>query len=307
MTPLKVRKNISQLQKKTELDTAQQKASNLLIVAQTACDNLFLSGDFSLFLTLLSHFPYHHIYNLLLLSEQYPNATCLASYYFWKETLGDQNLPVLKPIWAGKGIDLIVPFTCGVNGTDCALNWGAIKQYDLEQTNLQAYDPPTGGYLLDDNHLSILLDSITDVLALDHYYSVVSLTPTEEHRITNIPGVVTDNIIQVREDLSPAQQLAWLGELLCSFVFQEDDTFSVPQQNYARKYALYCLSLMWGLQKEIPFPKKRGILKSVEPSVRLAFLKKIQQIVRTINNAVLTHYNEYRESTEELDDLAPFS
>lgn len=299
---MQIRRNLTPATLKAWKEDSEKLAFDLLTNVTTISDDLFSSGDPSDFLILLSRFPHYHVYNLLLLLLQFPNASCLATKKFWRGQMSDSSMPLMKPIWEGKEIDLLAPYTANLRGIGFSLYWAPIQQIDLSQTNVEGYTPPEKGYLRDDRHLSLLLDSIQEVIRQEYHYSIVSLPPSQETQVTKVHGTVTGRVVQLREDISLLQKVTWLAQTLCSFAMPES-SFSESQKDYAQKCAFHCLSLIWGIDSGLPLHSKRNVLATIDPSSRIDFLKLIQTPVRHIDDSVLFHYKSFRQASDDLDDL----
>lgn len=94
-------------------------------------EELASTCDVAEFLPMLARFSDYSTANLLLILEQFPRATFLASAAYWQEQMKDTE-HILRPEWEGKGIDIIVPAL--VSGGSHTLVPFAVKVYDIRQT-----------------------------------------------------------------------------------------------------------------------------------------------------------------------------
>lgn len=139
LAPSAFRSGITNLSNKAMTKTSSQKTAQAQELLQSAGRHAeaVLEGKLTTFLPLLAKFPGYSAANLLLLREQYPNASFLARASYWKRLYGDD--PILRPEWAGKGIDLILP---AFDGT--AIVPRVTRFYDAGQTlrGIPDQDPP---------------------------------------------------------------------------------------------------------------------------------------------------------------------
>ena len=110
-----------------EFERHAKLASELVSSAEEHGDELLAGRDIRPFLELMVRLPDFGAHNLLLILEQYPRATFLARGSYWKTRAASE--PVLRPEWAGKGIDLVLPALDGG-----ALVGYATRFYDVRQT-----------------------------------------------------------------------------------------------------------------------------------------------------------------------------
>lgn len=94
-------------------------------------EELASTCDVAEFLPMLARFSDYSTANLLLIQEQFPRATFLASAAYWQEQMKDTE-HILLPEWEGKGIDIIIPAL--VSGGSHTLVPFAVKVYDIRQT-----------------------------------------------------------------------------------------------------------------------------------------------------------------------------
>lgn len=118
-------------------DSHRDKAARLYARAE----ELASACDVAEFLPMLARFSDYSTVNLLLILEQFPRATFLASAAYWQEQMKGVD-HILRPEWEGKGIDIIIPAL--VSGDSNTLVPFAVKVYDARQTCQDGLFPVSG-------------------------------------------------------------------------------------------------------------------------------------------------------------------
>ena len=130
-------------------------APELRASAKASARSMFESGDLRPYLEILQRLSHFDAYNLILIQQQFPKATCLAGYKAWESLRSADQTYVLRPEWRGKPINAVCPFLDRPNGKDVRLIWFAIKLYDVSQTHVSYSEPSI--YLPDDLHSQLLI------------------------------------------------------------------------------------------------------------------------------------------------------
>lgn len=112
------------------LQARMEKAGRLYARAEELAEELAATGEVEGLLAVMARLPDYDAENLLLIHEQFPRATFLASAAYWQAEAADPG-HVLLPEWEGKGIDVVVPAL--VPGDDQAIVPFAVKVYDVRQ------------------------------------------------------------------------------------------------------------------------------------------------------------------------------
>lgn len=112
------------------LQARMEKAGRLYARAEELAEELAAAGEVEGLLAVMARLPDYDAENLLLIHEQFPRATFLASAAYWQAEAADPE-HVLLPEWEGKGIDVVVPAL--VPGDDQAVVPFAVKVYDARQ------------------------------------------------------------------------------------------------------------------------------------------------------------------------------
>lgn len=112
------------------LQARTEKAGRLYARAGELAEELAATGEVEGLLAVMARLPDYDAENLLLIHEQFPRATFLASAAYWQAEAADPG-HVLLPEWEGKGIDVVVPAL--VPGDDQAVVPFAVKVYDVRQ------------------------------------------------------------------------------------------------------------------------------------------------------------------------------
>lgn len=272
------------------LQEAKQTALELRTSAHSVAHNLFRSGDLRPFMDLLSRMHYYDAYNLLLIYQQYPNATCLAGFKVWQKQLGDPNAQVLRPEWRGKGIDLIAPYTDFFGGGKYTLTWFAVKQFDISQTNIENYTPPPPTFLQDPNRHTHLFEAISQVISTQYHRSVIPVSGAAQLRSAGLPGQMNDYTITVRDDIKPEVRINFLCDCLCRLSMDAPNYLTPLQKDTAIQYITYCLFRIWGINTPRPLVQNKVILASVPYDMQVNYLSLIQRTVRLLDESVSLLY-----------------
>lgn len=112
------------------LQARMEKAGRLYARAEELAEELAAAGEVEGLLAVMARLPDYDAENLLLIHEQFPRASFLASAAYWQAEATDPG-HVLLPEWEGKGIDVVVPAL--VPDDDQAVVPFAVKVYDARQ------------------------------------------------------------------------------------------------------------------------------------------------------------------------------
>lgn len=277
---------------------AKSKARELRSSAHSVARNLFRSGDLRSYLDLVCRMNYYDAYNLLLLLQQYPKATCLAGFRLWQKFLPNPSAPVLKPEWRGKGIDLIAPYTEMYGNGQSGLTWFAVKQFDISQTYVEGYTLPPSPYLPDDRHEELLISSVSDVIAIKYHRSVIHISSSSELRSAGLPGQMNESTLLVRDDIKASLRLTFLCQCLCQLAMSESQQFTPIQRELANQCVLHCLFQTWQLTPARPLRQNAATLGSFPPEHQVPFLSLIQRTVRLLDEDISYLYTQARRGPE---------
>lgn len=280
----------------------KSKATELRASAKSAANNLFQTGDLRGYLDLVCRLNHYDAYNLLLILQQYPRATCLAGFKQWQRLLNDPTAQVLRPEWRGKGIDLIAPYTDVLGRDRHALTWFAVKQFDISQTNLRNYRPTPDTYTQDKLHLSTLQASLTDVLASEYHRSVIHTPTSIQLRKLGLVGQMNDSTILIRDDAKPTLLLHFLSECLCRLAMESISSLTPDQTDLAGQYIIHCLFCIWHVEPPHILRQPRDELAAISPDSQMDFLSLIQRTVRHLDESVSSAYRCSREEEDDFDD-----
>lgn len=280
----------------------KSKANELRASARNAANSLFQAGDLRGYLDLVCRLNHYDAYNLLLILQQYPRATCLAGFKQWQKLLNDPTAQVLRPEWRNKGIDLIAPYTDVIGRDRHTLTWFAVKQFDVSQTNLTTYRPAPDVYAQDKRHHPILLASLKDVLASEYHRSVIHTPTSAQLRKLGLVGQMNDSTILIRDDAKPTLLLHFLAECLCRLAMSPATPLTPEQTDLAGQYIIHCLFSIWHIDPPKALRQPRDELAAIAPDSQMVFLSLIQRTVRHLDESVSAAYRNSRE--EEEDDLA---
>lgn len=280
---------------------SKQLAAVLRQRAVQVARSLFEQGDLREFLRLVSKLHYYDAHNLLLILQQYPKATYLAGFKVWQKQFNDPKAQVLKPEWRGKGIDLIAPYTEDIGNGRYGLTWYSIKHFDISQTNLRGIAPPPSVYVVDELHLSMLQDSITEVIATEYHRTVIHNASSPQLRAAGLTGQMNDSMILIRDDVKISLRLYFLCECLCQLAIQSLDPLTAPQLDLAYQCIIYCLFEIWNIPQPKQINQNPTILHSISKASQISFLSLIQRVVRSLDESISSSYKKAR--TGEKFDL----
>lgn len=278
----------------------KNKARELRSSAQSAARDLFRSGDLRPYLDLVCRLNYYDAYNLLLLLQQYPKATCLAGFKHWQKQLPREDMQVLKPEWRGKGIDLIAPYTDFFQGGRFCLTWFAVKQFDISQTNVEHVSLPPSVYKPSDrNHVDRLSSCLCEVIAQRYHRSIIHMASSKQLRSAGLVGQMNEHAVCIRDDAKPAYRLDFLCQCICQLAMEPPVPLTPPQKDLAMQCIIYCLFRNWEVAQPRPLRQSPAILASFSPDQQLPFLSLIQVTVRLLEEELSYEYRAQRSREEE--------
>ena len=282
-----------------KIESTRQKANALISSARHAAEDLFEAGDLHEYLDLLTRFQNLDVHNLLLILLQYPKAVHLSSQQEWKKLLDNPDEPIIKPEWRGKGIDVIVPYTDDSNNKKFSLHWISIKIYDISQTTLTHFDPPST-YIHDSDHISYLLESLKSAIASEYHRSVMYIPSSANLRATKLPGVMDEYTVMVRDDIQDKEKVYYLSECLSKLALMNHSEFTNPQINLATQQVCYCLQRIWKIPPS-DFPHvNKFILTNVSKTLQLEYLSMLQTTVRSLDESISYCYRQLRQAADEI-------
>lgn len=277
---------------------SKEKAQRLLARTDGISQTVLSSIDNLIsFLDLMARIHQFDAYNLLLIWDRCPDASCLAGYKTWERQL-PEGTQILKEAHKGKAIELIAPFTVG-SGANSYLIWFSQNVFDVSQTNVPAAPPPIDcAYILDENHEAFLLDALQMAIATKFGRSILIQPPSQKQLEYDLPGEIKENAVIVREDLSVQDHLQWFTEVLAQLSIQGADLPPVSSK-LLRDCIRYCLFRIWRLEALALPPRSTEQLNSVSQN-QLMFLHLLRDTVRGLNTLVRSCYMEKRNEDEEL-------
>lgn len=279
---------------------SKDKARFLMIKAADIRRSLFSSGDLTGYLNLLSRLHHYDSVNLLLIYDRFPEASCLAGYKLWSRYIQPPGAQILKRQWIGKGIDLVAPFTDAEKG-QFKLTWYCVSVFDIAQTNV-VQSPAPGIYLQDEEHSAILLHCLREILEYRFHLPILLIRPTEKMMAAGIPGYLVEgkvSALQMREDLTAAETLRWLTEILVR-QFLRQDTGPQSAEQLLINCCTYCILRGWGI--EDPPPRTPHLAVQLQDGEQLQFLDRLRRTVRAADAIMSAAYREARRSPEERED-----
>ena len=282
-------------------------AQQLLAELDILIEKLFSERNLSDFLQLLSRMPYFSYYNLLIIYNRYPKATCLAGFVTWRriitEQTGDTKPKVLNSKGVNGGIDLLAPFTNDLGNGNYELTWYSVLLFDIEQTNAKDYQSDSPVFILDKNHLRFLLDSVSDILVSVFKHRVVYEPHNPSLISSGILGRMHEHTVSVRKDLNDEDTLRWLTESLIELYLNDKAHISAQSRKILSQCIHFCLYEIWGLEN----PNLLSNISSIIPkSERKVFLDTLQQSVFDIYQLTAGYYLEQRKESQELQDELTF-
>lgn len=276
-------------------------AAELRKSAEFAAQDMFKTGNLDDFLRILSRLDHYDAYNLMLILQQFPKATCLAGFKVWQRLLGDTNATVLKPEWKGKGIDLLIPYTDPMDLTHIRLRWISVKQFDVSQTYVKV-PPASPSYILDEYHLPALVESVARTIRMEYHRTVYAIGSDGAMKACGLPGRMTANVIAVREDLSSIKKLRWLTECL-SQLQDGANVFDPFVQDLFHQCILYTFWLSWRLETPPSLYPFRNQIRTLPKEQQMAFLSALQRSFRLLRESISAAYIQSREELESEEDL----
>lgn len=283
------KKEPKQISKQEWANANRVKAHQLLMDALVLQNELFEQGDLTPYLDLLSKLPYMNSRNLLLLTTRYPEATCLYGFRIWQNQLPDSMLPVLRYGQAGKGIDLLVPFTDLSNN---ALTWYAATHFDISQTNVKQTVSYTPYKPNNQNHLSFLLSSISAVLQDQYRIRIRTASSSEEQELldeSRAEGIILPDAFVLHPDLSPEDKGRWLTVSLCRLYYRNQNC-EKAFENYLSLCSAYCMFKLWSLNDTSISTHNPLFVTSVANDHRMFFLDTLQNCIHTIHSQISEAY-----------------
>lgn len=288
------------------IQETKNKALELRSSAQSAARDLFRTGDLRPYLDLVCRLNYYDAYNLLLILQQYPKATCLAGFKLWQKQLPREDMQVLKPEWRGKGIDLIAPYTDYFGGSRFTLTWYAVKQFDVSQTNVPHFSLPPSVYLPgDDKHIDRLITSLCEVIAERYHRSLIHLPSSSQLRSVGLVGQMNEHTVTIRDDAKPAYRLNFLCQCLCQLAMDPPVPLMPPQKDLAIQCIIYCLFRNWEVTQPRPLRQTPPVLASFTPEQQIPLLSLLQQTARHLEEEISQAYRAELSREEDAPQLPP--
>ena len=282
----------------------QGKAQKLLCHTGEISSVVFSSGDYyRSFLDLTAKLHYFDAYNLLLIWERLPSASCLAGYKVWEQQV-PTGTQILKKEQLGKGIELIAPFTDSSDG-QTKLVWYSVSVFDISQTTISVpypvFDP---AYIHDADHIYFLLDAIKSVLGSKFDKSFCICQPSQIMEDLGLPGEITESAVIARSDLSEDAFLRWSTEALSQLAIG-GSLLEPPLFQLLSDSICYCLLQIWDLGPAPLSPGSDLQLRAVSPEQQLTFCHLLRDTVRELNNLVCSYYLLSRREAEDVMLLDP--
>ena len=288
------------------LQESKALAPQLRASAKAAAKDMFESGDLRDYLNLLKNMHSYDAYNLILILQQFPRATCLAGFKVWQRLLSDPRAMVLKPEWRGKGIDLVAPFTDILSPNERRLVWFAVKQFDISQTNVK-YSLPPSVYVQDQAHLSLLVESACNAIGNEYHRRVYHCASDPAMKASGLIGQMSEYTISIRDDASFSAQLQWLVECM-STLHGEADKLPSPCRPLLHECVKYALWNAWSLEHPPSLYAYRNKIRSISDEIQMELLDAIRRTFRALEESIAAAYVLCREekavkdSIKELDE-----
>lgn len=276
-------------------------ATQLRTSARAAAKELFASGDLRQYLKLLPHMHHYDAYNIMLILQQFPRATCLAGYNTWKRYLPSNKRLVLKPEWQGKGIDLVIPFTDIISYHEQRLIWYAVKQFDITQTNAE-YSPTPTVYVSDEIHMRFLLESSCSILETHYDCRVHHSACDSALKASGLIGRFEDKQVSLRGDASLTSQLQWLVDCL-SALHGEAEKLPPACRGLHHRCVLYALWNTWALDRPPSLYGYRKAIQSISDEIQIPLLESIRNTFRALEGYFTSAYACCRARKETEDSL----
>jgi len=276
-------------------------APQLRSSARAAAKEMFASGDLREYLKILKHMHTYDAYNIMLILQQYPRATCLAGYKIWQRMLSDPKKLVLKPEWRGKGIDLVIPFTDIITYKEQHLIWYAVKQFDISQTNA-AYTPTPSVYISDDAHMQLLIKSVCHVIETIYSCNIYHSACDPAMKASGLIGRFTEQQILIRDDAAFPSQLQWLADCLCTLHGAAENLPSACRPIH-HQCVIYALWNAWSLDRPPSLYAYRNRIRTISDDVQMPLLEAIRNAFRTLEGFIASTYLQCREEKAIEDSL----
>lgn len=270
----------------TKKDYAQTLCKTALESAQT----LFQNGDLRPYLDLLSRLHAYNFYNLLLILQQYPEASCLATFQEWKKQGGEPNKQVLKNEHKGNGIELIAPFTEPPRNKKRVLFWYSVKQFDLSQT-LVSYDVPKSIYDTERQNAEYIEQALRQVLSQEHHCVFLNAPKDQMLEDLGSPGFRTEKDIYCNTAVSSVDRILWFLEILLDFSDLEHMIGSQYSQQFTA-WVTYCLLRIWRLSEHYYLHQDADLIRSIPKNQHRMILDQLQVFVRRYEELVHGIYLE---------------
>lgn len=275
-------------------------APELRASAKASAKSMFESGDLRPYLEILQRLSHFDAYNLILIQQQYPNATCLAGYKAWESQRSADQTYVLRPEWRGKPINAVYPFLDRPNGKDARLIWFATKLYDVSQTHVRYSEPSV--YVVDDLHTQLLIEAVCEVLSTEYGRTVYHQASDPKMKAAGLVGQMTDMVVAIRDDAKHSQQLDWLIDCLCALHGGEKSLPSACRL-LLRQCVKHALWLRWSLERPPSLFSFRSKIRELSEDIHMDFLDCVQRVFRSIEESVSHAYTRLRENREEEQHL----
>lgn len=275
-------------------------APELRASAKASARSMFETGDLRPFLETLQRLSHFDAYNLILIQQQCPKATCLAGYKAWESQLSANQTYVLRPEWRGKPINAVYPFLDRPNGKDARLIWFAVKLFDVSQTYVRYSEPSV--YIPDELHLQLLIKAACEVLAAEYDRTVYHQSRDPKMKSMGFVGQMTDMVVAIRDDAKPNQQLDWLIDCLC--MLHGGETRLPPAcRSLLRLCVKHALWLRWSLDRPPSLYSFRNNIRELSEDIHMEFLDCVQRVFRSLEESISDAYVTLRENREEEQHL----
>ena len=271
-------------------------APELRASAKSSARSMFESGDLRPFLDILQRLSHFDAYNLILIQQQYPRATCLAGYKAWENQRSDNQTYVLRPEWRGKPINAVYPFIDRPNGKDTRLIWFAVKLFDVSQTYIRYSEPSV--YIPDAMHSQLLIDAACEVLSVEYERTVYHQASDPKMKAAGLVGQMTDMVVAIRDDAKPDQKLDWLVERLC-ILHGGEQRLPSACRTLLRQCVKHALWLKWSLERPPSLFSFRNKIRDLSEDIQMDFLDCVQRTFRCIEESIAQSYIKLRENREE--------
>lgn len=271
----------------------QEEAAALFQRSNKVCRALFESGDLMDFLALLSRLHQYDYRNLLLIYDQLPDATCLGAFAAWKNLCPNSAKMVLNEKGIKKGILLLAPYTLLQKGK-YHLTWYSVRQYDVSQTNLDYTPPSVSPYVMDAEHISVLMESVRAVLSYSFRKSLLLLPKHHPLLVSELVYTITPEAVLMRGEESILSRLQNMTDAMGRLSANRESIPAVYHTLFAQCVG-HCLFTIWGHPDQYPAPLPGSRIISVPSDVQPVFLDALQRTVRQIEETTACAYRLLRE------------